>query len=450
MTDKANAREIVLDMLLEVIEGDKYSNIVLSQTLKKYQELDKKDRAFISRLFTGTLERCLTIDYVINSFSSIAVKKMKPVIRNLLRVSVYQLMYMDHVPESAVCNEAVKLTKKRGFLKLSGFVNANLRNIARNMEQVRYPEKEENKAGYLEVTYSVPEWLAGELLDQYPLDQVERMLADTFKEKGTSIRCNLTKATPEQLMAALKEEGVSVEKGRYLEEAFIITGYDYLESLKAFKDGLFTVQDESSMLVCQAAGIKEEDMVIDVCAAPGGKALHAAEKAKTVSARDLSQYKVKLIEENRERMGITNVEICVWDAAIDNPADHNRADVVIADLPCSGLGVLGKKPDIKYKMTQNQQKELVILQRNILSTISEYVKRGGVLIYSTCTVNREENIENRDWFLENFDYEADSLDPYLPVELLDEGTKKGYLQLLQGVHDTDGFFISRMRRRESL
>ena len=201
------------------------------------------------------------------------------------------------------------------------------------------------------------------------------------------------------------------------------------------------------MLVCEVAGIRERDYVVDVCSAPGGKALHAALTAGKVSARDLTEYKVNLIQENINRLGVTNVEPKVWDATQSDTAILGQADVVIADLPCSGLGVLGKKSDIKYKLTQNQHKELVQLQRIILDKVQEYVKTGGILIFSTCTVNREENLDNRDWFLQNYDYGAVDFNSLLPEQLRCETAEEGYLQLIQGIHDTDGFFISKFRKK---
>ncbi|MHB8128674.1 MAG: 16S rRNA (cytosine(967)-C(5))-methyltransferase RsmB, partial [Mobilitalea sp.] len=406
----------------------------------------KQERAFISRMYNGTVKRYLTLDYVITQFASLTVQKMKPLIRNLLRMSVYQIMYMDQVPVSAVCNEAVKLAKKRGFTKLSGFVNGVLRNIARDKVNVKYPDKQKDPTSYLEVTYSFPKWLVAELLRQYEFETVETMLTASLKEKETTIRCNKNKISPDKLKLLLEQEGVTVEESDYLDYAFKIKDYDYLDKLESFQKGYFAIQDVSSMLACEAAGIKENDYVVDVCAAPGGKALHAAETAKKVSARDLTEYKIKLVEDNINRLGFTNVETKVWDATKQDDEIINRADVVIADLPCSGLGVIGKKSDIKYKLTQNQHKELVELQRLILDIAEKYVKVGGVLIYSTCTVNRDENQGNRDWFLANYNFQAESLDPYLPEQLKSETTKDGYLQLLQGVHNTDGFFLSRFKK----
>lgn len=451
MTDQANGmvndREIVLDMLLEVVEEDKFSHTVLNGTLKRYQSLDKQERAFITRLFTGTVKSFLTLDYIIDQFASLPVRKMKPLIRNLLRMSVYQLIYMEQAPESAVCNEAVKLAKKRGFTGLSGFVNGILRNIARNETQIKYPDRSRDNAEYLGIMYSVPRFLVDKLIAQYGSEVTEAMLKAFLKEKEVTIRCNTKKLLPDALKKLLEEEQVTVRPSEYLDYAFKLENYDALERLKAFTLGYFTIQDVSSMLVCQTAGITEKDFVVDVCAAPGGKALHAAEKADRVSARDLTEYKINLIEENIRRMGFTNVGTRVWDASRPDESIKGMADVVIADLPCSGLGIIGKKPDIKYKASEEQMKELIKLQREILKVVKDYVKPGGVLLYSTCTINKDENTGNRSWFLQEFDFEPVSLDPYLPGSLKSETTKEGYLQLLPGIHNTDGFFLAKLRKR---
>lgn len=446
MTNQMNAREIVLNMLIEVTQKQKYSHTILNSTLKTHQQLEKQDRAFISRLFTGTVKEYIKLDYVINQYSSVPTDKMKPLIRNLLRLSVYQLLSMEQVPESAVCNEAVKLAKKRSFSKLSGFVNGVLRTIARNKDSISYPDRQKQPEAYLEITYSVPRWLVIEFLRQYDFQTVERMLEASQKEKETTIRCNQKKLTPLQLEALLLNEGVSIERSEYLPYAFTLKDYDYLEKLDSFTKGSFAVQDISSMLVCEIAGIKNDDTVIDVCAAPGGKALHAAEKAKRVIARDLTDHKVRLINDNMTRMGFTNVVTEVWDAAKLDSTMTEQADVVVCDLPCSGLGVFGKKADLKYRIEPLQLKELVVLQRNILETVQNYVKPGGCLIFSTCTVNQEENIENRNWFLEHFNFKPESLDLNLPKQLKSDTTTEGYLQLIQGVHNTDGFFISKFRK----
>lgn len=425
-------REIVTETLLLIMRDGEYSHIALKNVLDKYQYLEKKERAFITRVVNGTLEHTIEIDYIINQFSKVKVKKMKPVIREILRSAVYQLKYMDSVPDSAVCNEAVKLAVRKGFGNLRGFVNGVLRNISRNLEKIEYPKDKET---YLSVKYSLPEWMVRQWLSEYDEEQVIRMGEEFQKEKPVSIRCNTGKIAPEELKKRLREEGVSVTEETLVPGAFYIAGYDHLAGLASFQEGLFYVQDLSSMKVAMWASPQEEDYVIDVCAAPGGKALHLAELlggTGHVEARDLTAYKVELIEENIERSGLDNVEAVQWDATEIDETIREKADIVIADLPCSGLGVLGKKPDLRYKMTPEMQEELVKLQRKILSVVNGYVKPGGRLLYSTCTIHRGENEENAAWFA----------DRYPQFKLIKEE------QMLPGQNAGDGFYIAMFRREK--
>lgn len=442
-------RELVLGILLEVTRDGEYSHIALRNVLNKYQYLDKKERAFITRVTEGTLEHMIELDYIINQFSKVKVNKMKPVIRNILRSAVYQLKYMDSVPNSAACNEAVKLATKKGFSNLKGFVNGVLRNIERNLETITYPE-ETNLIEYLHVKYSMPEWILEQWLSKYDRETVETMLADFQKEKPTTIRCNLNQMSKEQLMEGLKAEGVKVEEHPYLPYALMISGYDYLADLKTFQQGAFHVQDISSMLVSHIAEPKEGDVVIDVCAAPGGKALHMAELLQGtghVEARDLTDYKVNLIQDNIMRSGMNNIEAVRWDATVLDEASVEKADIVIADLPCSGLGVLGKKTDLKYKMTLDSAKELAALQKEILAKVQAYVKPEGTLVYSTCTVHVRENMENVNWFLKQYpEFELVPIQTLLPEELRESVEKEGCLQFIPGVHKSDGFFIAKFRK----
>lgn len=445
---EVNIRQLSLEILMKVVEEKEYSSVVIPQVLNVYQYLEKQERAFLTRLCEGTIERMLELDYVINEFSKVKVKKMKPVIRNILRMGVYQLMYMKQVPASAACNEAVKLAKKKGFQNLKGFVNGVLRNISRNLDNISYPDKEKQPFLYLSVTYSMPEWIVKLWVAQYGMEQTERMLQAGFADRPTTIRCNLQKNSVKQLREELEQAGVTVESGAYVDSALRISGYDYLQKLKAFQEGKFTVQDESSMLVGLVADIKPDQTVVDVCAAPGGKSLHAADLLKgtgMVSSRDVSERKVEKIEENCRRLGYTNMDMKVWDAREWDKEYIEKADVVIADLPCSGLGVMGKKNDIKYKTSPDSIKELAALQREILKTVVSYVKPGGTLIYSTCTVNEEENEQNMRWIESELGLRLDSMDPYLPAFLKSSTTKDGYLQLLPGVHKTDGFFLCRFK-----
>lgn len=449
MNKAVNERELVLEILLEVTEKGMYSHLVLRDVLGKYQFLDKKERSFITRVSEGTLEHMIELDYIIDQFSKVKVQKMKPVIRNILRSAVYQLKYMDSVPDSAVCNEAVKLAVRKGFGNLRGFVNGVLRNVARGLENVAYPVEELTR---LSVLYSMPEWILKLWLTSYDVETVEHLLQAFQMEKPLTIRCNRHKQTPEELAEKLTKEGVCVQPHPYLPYAFRISGYDYLADLDSFQNGDFYVQDISSMLVGEIADPKEGSVVIDVCAAPGGKSLHLAEKLNGtghVQARDLTPYKVALIEENISRSGLSNMDAVVWDALVPDETAKETADIVLADLPCSGLGVLGRKTDLKYKASPENTQKLAALQREILQVVQDYVKPGGTLVYSTCTINPAENQENVQWFLKQFPaFSMVDIRGRLPIELQEEVQERGCLQLLPGVHESDGFFISAFRKAE--
>lgn len=436
-------RELILGILLEVTRDGEYSHIALRNVLSKYQYLDKKERAFITRVTEGTLEHMIEIDYIINQFSKVPTNKMKPVIRNILRSAVYQMKYMDSVPNSAACNEAVKLANKKGFANLRGFVNGVLRSIDRGLEQIELPDD-------LSIRYSMPEWILEQWKKDYDIETIEAMLRDFQTEKPTTIRCNLQCMSKETLKEELQREGVTVVDHPYLDYALQISGYDYLADLESFQKGAFSVQDISSMLVAHLAHPQKGDTVVDVCAAPGGKALHMAEMLQgtgQVEARDLTAYKVQLIQENIERSGLENIKATQWDATVLDETAMKRADIVIADLPCSGLGVLGKKTDLKYKMTAQMQSDLVKLQQSILSVVQEYVKPEGHLIYSTCTIHKEENIGNVHWFLEQYpEFQLVSIKERLCEELQGDVVEQGCLQLLPGVHNSDGFFIAKFKR----
>ena len=430
MTDqgaKVNTRALTLDFLLETVEKGGYSHVVMRGMLEKYQYLDKKERAFLTRLCEGTLERMLELDAIINRCSKVPVKKMKPVIRNLLRLSVYQLKYMDQIPYSAVCNEAVKMAQKKGFYSLKGFVNGVLRNIARELPDMKFED--------LSIQYSTPKWIVDQWISEYGEEKAIQMLADQYRDKPTTIRVNLSKISRDELAARLEEEGAQVQTVEEADCALAISGYDYLRALPSFREGFFQVQDVSSMKAALMADPREGDYCIDVCAAPGGKSLHLADLMHgtgMVEARDLTEYKVGLIEENIERTAAQNIRAVQMDATVLDEASVEKADVVLADIPCSGLGVLSKKTDLKYRMTQEQQAELVELQRKILSTVWQYVKPGGTLVYSTCTVHKEENEKNVEWFLENC--------PFILKE---------QIQMLPGVDTWDGFFIAKLERKRN-
>lgn len=442
MTKETDSREIALDILLEILERGGYSHIILRQALNKYQYLDKSERAFISRIAEGTVEYLLQIDYIIESFSNTKVSKMKPVIRTILRMSVYQLIYMDRVPDSAVCNEAVKLAVKRKFTGLKGFVNGVLRNISRNKEGLSWPNDS--------VRYSMPAWIVSMWEESYGRETAVTMMESFLKNKKTTVRCNLAKASKEEIIQSLRNQGAEVSESGISEAVLCIEKYDYMEGLEAFQKGYIQVQDLSSSFVGEIADPKKGDYVIDVCGAPGGKSIHIADKLDgtgMVEVRDLSLLKINMVEENIRRCGYLNIRTKVQDALVTDPDSVEKADIVIADLPCSGLGIIGRKPDIKYRMTPDALESLAALQRNILTVAQAYVKPGGRLIFSTCTINRKENEENARWFLEQFPFDCISLKGKLGEKLDSAAANRDFIQLLPGIHPCDGFFIAAFQKR---
>lgn len=465
-----NIRELILDMLMEILEKGAYSHLTVRDVLNKYDYIDSRDKAFVKRVTEGTLERRIQIDYILDQFSKVPVSRMKPLIRNLLRMSVYQLLFMDSIPDSAVCNEAVKLAGKRGFKGLSGFVNGVLRNIARNKQKISYPHPEKEKYKYLSVWYSMPEWLIEMWISAYGEEKTLLMLKGLLREHPVTVRLkeSLSRNQKEQWLSDLAGKGIRAKQHCYLPYAYQLLGVEGVQNLPGYEQGYFMVQDVSSMLVTEAAGISAGEqgqgsagaqemawpgtdmLVVDVCAAPGGKSLHMAEKLAEkgkVLSRDLTAYKVSLIRDNIKRMGYENIEAQEYDALVLDESLKEKADIVLADLPCSGLGIMGKKRDIKYRMNHKALKELEQLQRKILDVVWQYVKPGGTLIYSTCTINPGENNKMVQWLTENYPFELQSLAPFLPEALKEEGAG-GMLQLFPGIHETDGFFLARLKRIE--
>lgn len=448
MAEKFNMREAALDTLIDMERNHKLSHIAIGESLMRYQFASKQDRAFYTHLCEGVMERQIYLDYVLDSFSKVKMKKCKPLIRNLLRISAYQILFMN-VRDAAACNEAVAIAKKRGFRSLSGFVNGVLRSLVRGKEQIVLPDKNKEPMKYASVRYSMPLWLVEFLKEKYGEKTMEMILDSFLQVRPTTIRTNLSAITPKELERELLEENVTVSPGHYFDYAMEISGYNYLGKLKAFRKGLFTVQDESSMFPVEMADLKVGDQVLDVCAAPGGKTFHAADRVRKdgrVIARDLTEYKTELIEENKDRIQYSQVEIQQWDARVPDESLFGTMDVVLADLPCSGLGIMGRKNDIKYHISMEQMEELVQLQREILSVVWQYVRPGGQLIFSTCTLNPAENEENVRWISEHTPLSAVSIEEKLPESLQGRTGAKGYLQLIPGVDACDGFFVSKFIR----
>lgn len=426
-----NTREIVLDMLLELERGEEYSHKLISAVLDKYNYLGVQEKAFMKRLAEGTIERRLTLDYVLDQFSGVPVRKMKPLIRVLMRMSVYQLLYMDSIPDSAVCNEAVKLANKRKFQNLKGFVNGVLRSIARGREQIKWPDRKKELLLWMSVTYSMPQWIIEMWLREYGEEKTLLMLEELEKVHPVTIRFrqNLNEEEQQRYIDRMIQTGAVVQKLPVPEYAYRLSKTDSIAALPGYEEGAFAVQDVSSMLAVEAAQIRTGDFVVDICAAPGGKSLLAAEKAAGVLSRDVSEAKLELMEENAKRLTADNVEVQLWDATVTDEQLIEKADVVLMDVPCSGLGVMGKKRDIKYRLLPESLTGLNALQKQIVAASWQYVKPGGVLLYSTCTVRKEENEEMCDWICSEY--------PFVQEECR---------QLFPGEDDCDGFFYARLRR----
>ena len=461
-----NTREIILNIIMEYDRDGVTKPSLLKDVLDKYDYLETRDKAFIKRVVEGCIERQIQIDYVLNSFSKTKVDKMQHFIRNLLRMSTYQILFMDSVPDSAACNEAVKLAQRHKFTGLKGFVNGVLRNIARNKDKLQYPDKaEDGGIKYLSVVYSMPEWICDMWLDRYGFETTEKILQFFLEPRPTVVRLNTAKllggeqtdlaAAVDSFAKELESSGVVVRKSPILPYALELEKTDNIRFLPGFDEGKFFVQDVSSMLVTEIADPKPDSVVVDVCAAPGGKSLHAAERVPqgTVLSRDVSERKCELIRENTERMGFENVKAETHDARVHDRNMENKADVLYLDLPCSGLGIIGRKNDIKYNASRKGLSDLSKLQWEIIKTAWDYVKPGGTLMYSTCTVNSAENEEMVNKICTDLPFEAVDFSDLLPQELkkpgktnISETAKKGYMQLLPGEYGTDGFFIAKLKR----
>ncbi|MBO4458184.1 MAG: 16S rRNA (cytosine(967)-C(5))-methyltransferase RsmB [Butyrivibrio sp.] len=460
-----NIREIVLSILMEYDKDGGKKTTLLKDALEKYDYLETRDKAFIKRVVEGCFERNIQIDYVINSFSKIETKKMQPLIRNLIRMGTYQIMFMDSIPDSAACNESVKLAQKHSFAGLKGFVNGVLRNISRNKNNIAYPDKaEDGGAEYLSVLYSVPKWLCKMWLNNYGSERTENILKFFLEPRPTVIRCIAadlvdgdgdSKAVSE-LKKELENAGVVVKENSILPYALELEKTDNIKYLPGFSEGKFAVQDVSSMLVTEIAAPLKGQTVIDVCAAPGGKSMHAAQmvgKDGKVFSRDVSAAKKELIADNAARLGLKNITIEIIDAKIHDNNMRENGDILYLDVPCSGLGIIGRKSDIKQNIRKEKLSDLTKLQWDIVKACWDYVKVGGTLMYSTCTVNKDENEHMITRICEEFPFEPVDITKSLPKYILDndkynikDTAKKGYIQLLPGEFGTDGFFIAKLKR----
>lgn len=424
-----NDRQTAFRVLNRIEKNKAYSNLALDAQLRQNQE-NTVSSAFVTALVYGVLERKITLDYILSAFLKQPIKKLRTEVLTALRLGVYQMKFMDKVPVSAAVNESVKLVKSNGCAYAAGLVNSVLRKVAD--AEIMYPDKTDFLQ-YLSVRYSCPTALVQHYIDDYGAENAEGILMSSIGPVPTVLRVNTLKTNETDLKDIFAAEGIASAIGQ-TEHTLVLTNGGTIEQCNAYRDGLFHVQDTASALCVQALDVHPGQTVIDVCAAPGGKTFTVAEQMENqgkIFAFDLYPQRVALIESGAVRLGISIIEAAVQDASICIPSLQNRADRVLCDVPCSGLGTIRRKPEIRYK-DMGFIDNLPLLQYNILVNASKYVKEGGVLVYSTCTLNRAENDAVCDRFLqENADFQK--------LEV--------YQTLLPHKDGTDGFFFARLGRK---
>lgn len=452
MTDRkgyimANVRNIAHQVLYRVLYEDAYSAIAVNSTVRE-NDLSGVDVSFLSALVYGVLERKLTLEYIIRQYTEIRIKKIEKKTLIVLYLGMYQLLYMDKVPDSAAVNESVKLCKQLRLYKSAGFVNAVLRSFIRAEKAYRLPD-EKDTLKYLSVTCSCPEGMVSELLDTYGREDTERILRGFIGRPPLTVRVNTLKTDKESLKRDLTEQEIAVEDISFLENSLHLGSTGSLEKIPQFRQGHFYVEDAASQLCAELLGARPGERIADVCAAPGGKSLYAAigmENRGEIFSYDIHSHKLRLMEENARRLGVTIIHAALRDAAGTDPLPE--CDRILCDVPCSGWGILRRKPEIRYKTDTNID-ILPKLQYSILCMSAEYLPDNGVLVYSTCTLRRAENQDIVFRFLrEHPDFEGVPL--ALPDGITHAVEEDSFcLTLLPGMYDTDGFFIAKLRRRSS-
>lgn len=430
-----SARQVVLELLIKMQENGAYSNIVLDNTFSR-ERLSNRDRAFAAMLFYGVIERRMTLDYIIRQYSSTEFDDIDVDVVQILRMGIYQLLYTA-VPESAAVNEAVNLASQNR----KGFVNGILRNFIREEKKIDY--KDLTGVAKMSIEYSCPKWLIKKWIEMFGEETAVEILKDSFGRPPLFVKVNTVKTTADQLIAALAKEKIEAKRNPLLDDCLELGRIHQIEASQAFCKGLFHVQDISSQLCCRIAKPIFNETVVDVCAAPGGKTFSMAEMMANrgkIYSYDLYDGKVSMINQGAERLGLTIIKADVQDATVYNP-NIPMADKVLCDAVCSGLGVIRRKPEIKYKEMKNLE-QLPIVQKHIMQTASRYVKPGGTLIYSTCTLNTEENEKVVEAFLAENRSFAPVVVP-IGVNGVKESCMRTFLPSLTG---GDGFFAATLRR----
>ena len=440
-----DAREVALKIINDIFHNNAYANIALAREINR-QKLSDQDRRFITELVYGTVKARATLDWMIGHYINRPLDKIAPVILNILRMGMYQMFFLSKIPVSAACNQAVELTKKYGHLGTVKFVNAVLRNAGRTPEKIVYPDKESNMTQFLALTYFHPEWMIARWLKRLGAEATEELCRTNNLTPPLCLRTNTLKNTREELLAILESEGVVAEPSHWTGEGIVCHSFPALSTLKSLREGLFQVQDESSMLVAHVLDPKPGEFVIDACGAPGGKSTHIGalmQNKGRILSTDIHEHKLAITRENAQRLGISNIETQALDATTIGSKYPDQADRVLVDAPCSGLGVLRRKADSRWRKEESMLQELPKLQSAILHSAADCVKVGGVLVYSTCKTEPEENQEVVESFLqERQDFILQNTGSFLPLP----GHDTNMVQLWPHVDHVDGFFIARLMR----
>ena len=438
-----NAREIAYKVLLDVEKNKNYSNMSINKHFKDVR-LSNQDRGLATEIIYGVIENKYYIDYMIDKLSKVKTNKMEIYVKTLLRMGIYQIMFLNSISDYAAVNETVNLAKKKNS-KVSGFINGILRNVIRQKEEIG-KVKTKDDVDYLAIKYSYDKWMIRNWMIHFGKEFTEELLEANNERPNIYLRINTLKITRDELIKKLEKQNIKAEKVNVVEEAIKVEHLKDIENNSLYKEGLFTVQDVSSMLVGKVMNPKENSLVLDVCSAPGGKTTHMAtlmNNTGQVVSRDIYDHKLKLIKAASKRLGLTNVDVEEFDGMKLDRESIGKFDYVLADVPCSGLGIIRRKPEIKYK-EKEEFRQLPPIQKKILENASKYVKVGGTLIYSTCTIQDSENIDVVNEFLQkNKNFE---LVPIKEVNVDLENQEKGYMKIYPNVHNMDGFFISKLIR----
>ena len=437
------AREIAFKVLCDIEENNNYSNIAINKHFKNL-DLSNQDRGLATELIYGVVENKFYLDYIIDKLSKIKTNKLSICVKMLLRMGIYQIAFLDSISDYASVNETVSLTKKYDN-RSAGFVNAILRNVIRKREEVLSVDIED-KIMYLSTKYSYRPWIIKNWILTFGEEFTEDLLEANNEKPSIYIRVNTLKINRDLLIEKLKKIDIKAYKVPGIEEAIRVENLKNIENNELFKQGLFTIQDISSMIVGKVMNPEKNSLVLDVCSAPGGKTTHIAtimNNTGKVVSRDIFEHKLKLIESSVERLGLKNVYVERGDAAVIDEDSLGKFDYVLADVPCSGLGIIRRKPEIKYK-EKSEIKDLPNIQSKILENASKYLKVGGILIYSTCTIQDNENINIVNEFIKN--NENFELVPINEVNVDLDNEDKGYLKIYPNIHGMDGFFITKLRK----